>query len=163
MRASKRFAISVVIGSVALQLATVGAAWADGLSAIAGTWQLNVAQSKFAPGTEIKAQTRVYVVNGDEVKQTTESIDARGNAVHGQWTAHYDGKDYPLKGNPDANTIAVMQTGDLTAKSTLKKDGKVVQTVERTLSKDGKTCTFRYQGVNSKGEKIDNLLVFDRK
>jgi hypothetical protein len=39
----------------------------------------------------------------------------------------------------------------------------VVQTVTRTLSTDGRTCTFEYKGTNAKGQKIDNLLVFERR
>jgi len=153
---------AALVAFAVLQI-SIGVARADEAVSIAGTWQLNVAQSKFTPGTEIKSQTRVYEVNGTEVKQVTDSVDAEGRAVHSAWTAHYDGKDYPLKGNPDADTIAALKTGELTAKSTLKKDGKVVQTVLRTLSKDGKTCMFRYEGINAKGMKIDNTLVFDRK
>ncbi len=150
------------VALMALQ-ALGGSAWADEPVSIAGTWQLNVARSKFTPGTEIKAQTRVYEVKGTEVKQIIDSVDAEGREVHSTWTAHYDGQDYALEGNPDANTIAVTQIDRFTTRSILKKDGKVVQTVERKLGKDGKTCTFKYDGANAKGMKIDNLLVFDRK
>jgi hypothetical protein len=135
---------------------------AANLASLAGTWVLNVAHSKFTPGSQIQRQTRLFDVNGDVVEQTTDSVDARGVEVHSHWTAHYDGKDYELEGNPDANTIAVEKTGELTAKTTLKKNGQIVQTVIRTLSADGKTCTFQYDGVNAKGRSIHNTLVFDK-
>ncbi len=151
-----------LLGSVIMFLAG-GSAQADGLKSLAGTWELNVAKSRFTPGTEIRSQIRTYEIQGDEVKQSTDSVDHQGRPVHSQWVARYDGKDYPLDDNPDADTIAIKQTGELTAVTSLKKNGKVVQTVTRTLSADGKTCTFEYKGTNSKGQKIDNLLVFDRR
>lgn len=135
---------------------------ADGLQSLAGVWELNVAKSRFTPGTEIQSQTRIYQVNGKEVKQATDSIDSQGRHVYNHSVVHYDGKDYPLEDNPDADTIAVKETGELTAVTVLKKNGKVVQAVTRTLSPDGKTCTFEYKGTNAKGQKIDNLLVFEK-
>lgn len=135
----------------------------DPAVSIAGTWELNLGSSTFTPGTEIKKQTRVYVVKGTEVRQITDSIDAQGRVVHSSFKAHYDGKEYPLEGNPDANSITVTAVDAYSANSILKKDGKVVQTVERTLSKDGKTVTLHYKGVNATGQTIDNTLVFDRK
>lgn len=139
------------------------AASGESAVSIGGTWELNVGKSTFTPGTEIKKQTRTYTVKGTEVRQVTDSIDAQGRVVHSSFKAHYDGKEYPLEGNPDANSITVTSVDAYSAKSVLKKDGKVVQTVERTLSKDGKSCTFRYKGVNAAGKTIDNTLVFDRK
>jgi len=136
---------------------------AEGLQSLAGVWELNVSKSRFTPGTEVKSQTRIYEVTGNQVKQSTDSVDSLGRQVHNQWAARYDGREYPLEDNPDADTIAVRETGERTGVTTLKKNGKVVQTVTRTLSPDGKTCTFEYKGTNSKGEKIDNLLVFEKR
>jgi hypothetical protein len=147
--------------SMTLFLATVPAQ-AGGLQALAGVWELNVSKSTFAPGTEIKSQTRTYEVNGNVVKQSIESVDREGRHVRNQSVVHYDGKEYPLDDNPDADSISVKETGELTALTVLKQDGKVVQTVTRTLSADGKTCTFEYKGTNAKGKKIDNVLVFER-
>lgn len=160
--------LALCIAFAVAQVATTVAgadqpASSDAAVSIAGTWELNVASSTFTPGTEIKKQTRVYTIKGNEVRQVTDSIDAQGRAVHSSFKAHYDGKEYPLEGNPDANSITVTSVDAYSARSVLKKDGKVVQTVDRTLSKDGKSCTFRYKGVNAAGKTIDNTLVFDRK
>lgn len=143
--------------------ANQSAASSEAAVSIAGTWELNIGSSTFTPGTEIKKQTRTYSVKGTEVRQVTDSIDAQGRVVHSSFKAHYDGKEYPLEGNPDADSITVTSVDAYSAKSVLKKDGKVVQTVERALSKDGKSCTFRYKGVNAAGKAIDNTLVFDRR
>ena len=148
--------------SMSLFLATA-LTHAAGLQSLAGVWELNVSKSRFTPGTEIQSQTRTYEVNGNRVKQSIESVDSQGRHLRNTSVIHYDGKDYPLDDNPDADTIAAKETGALTAVTVLKQDGKVVQTVTRTLGADGKTCTFEYKGTNSKGQKIDNLLVFERR
>ena len=160
-RARNRRRIS--IGFVFAACLSASGVRAEGLEPIAGAWELNVAQSHFTPGTEMKAQTRVYEVQGREVKQSIDSIDDQGRAVHNSSTVVYDGKDHPLDDNPDADTIAAKLTGPMTAVTMLKKDGKVVQTVTRTLSADGKTLTFRYEGSDAKGRKVDNLLVFQKR
>lgn len=41
--------------------------------------------------------------------------------------------------------------------------GKVVQTAKRTVSNDGKVLTIWFNGIDAKGQKIDNVQVFDRK
>ena len=153
----------IALGFLLVSYLSVAGVRAEGLEQLAGVWDLNVARSRFTPGTEMKAQTRVYEVKGREVKQSIDSIDGQGRAVHNSSTAVYDGKDHPLDDNPDADTITAKETGPLTGVTTLKKDGKVVQTVTRTLSADGKTLTFHYQGSNAKGLKVDNLLVFEKR
>jgi hypothetical protein len=136
--------------------------WAQDADPLDGTWTLNVAKSKFNAGPTIKSQTRKYEVSGDTVKQTLDGVDASGKPVHMTFNAHYDGKDYPVSGNPDADTIAVQRTDKYSAKSTMKKDGKTTLTTERHVSKDGKTLTMKTTGTNAKGAKVDNVLVFDK-
>jgi hypothetical protein len=45
---------------------------------------------------------------------------------------------------------------------TRKKAGKVVSTATSVVSKDGKTRTLTEKGVNAKGEKISNTLVYEK-
>ena len=104
----------------------------------------------------------VVTLTGLGLKFSGIVIDSQGKPVRSRFTAKYDGKDYPVTGNPDADTIAVTRTGPYSGRSTLKKDGKVVQQTIRTVSKDGKTLTLANRGTNSKGAKIDQDLVFDK-
>jgi hypothetical protein len=41
--------------------------------------------------------------------------------------------------------------------------GKVVGNWTRKVSADGKTMTVTYKGTDAKGQKVSNVLVFDRK
>ena len=127
-----------------------------------GTWKLNLAKSKFSPGPSPKSQTITYEAVGQGVKFTAKGTNAEGKPINGQATANYDGKDYPVTGNPDWDTIAFKRIDAYKVEVTRKKAGKVVSTNTRVVSNDGKTMTITEKGVNAKGENFNNTLVFEK-
>lgn len=129
---------------------------------IVGTWVLNVAKSKYAPGPAPKSETRTYVVAGPDIKATSKGIDRDGKPTTAEWTVNYDGKDRPQTGNPDADTLSLKRIDAYTTEFTQKKGGKAVITGTRTISKDGKTMTITTKGTNAKGQTIDDVEVFDK-
>src|SRR5262245_60711448 len=96
---SRQFALAVV-GCV---LAGTVALAAD--SARRGRWRLNEAKSKIGAGAP-KNSTVVYSAAGDSVKVTVEGVDGTGKASHSEWTGKFDGKDYPVKGEANADSRA---------------------------------------------------------
>jgi len=46
-----------------------------------GTWELNLAKSKFSPGPPPKSLTRTFEVTGADVKYTMKGIDAEGKPI----------------------------------------------------------------------------------
>jgi hypothetical protein len=75
-------------------------------NAALGTWKLNVAKSKYEPGSAPKEQTLTYEAAGRAVRVTSQSIDARGNNIL-QYSATYDGQDYPVSGGVDSDTTSL--------------------------------------------------------
>ena len=128
----------------------------------AGTWELNLAKSKFSPGPPPKSLTRTYEVIGAGVKYTAKGIDANGKPTLVQFTAKYDSKDYPVTGSPDFDTISLKRLDASKSEATLKKAGKVVQTTTRVVSKDGETLTLTVKGMNAEGQTVNDVLVFDK-
>lgn len=128
-----------------------------------GTWELNLAKSKFSPGPPPKSQTRTFEVTGADVKYTLKGIDAEGKPTLVQYTAKYDGKDYPVTGSPDFDAISLKHVDAVTTEATTKKGGKVVATTKRVVSKDGKTLTLTTIGTNAKGQAVNNVTVFDKR
>src|SRR6266700_1392254 len=63
-----------------------------------GSWKLNVAKSKFSPGTEVKSGTIKVEAAGAGVKFTVDTTGADATARHYEYTANYDGKDVPVVG-----------------------------------------------------------------
>jgi hypothetical protein len=126
-----------------------------------GTWKLNEAKSKFAPGAP-KNHTVVYEAAGDNVKVTVDGTDADGKALHNEWTGKFDGKDYPVTGDPMFDTRAYKQVNDHTLDMTIKKDGKVTMTGKIVVSADGKTRTVTTSGTDAKGKKVKVTAVYDK-
>jgi len=149
---------------LAIVAATSGVAIAEAAAPdpVIGTWQLNISKSTFTPGPAYKSQVRTYSQSGQSIALVIKTVAADGKEVTSQTTYQLDGKDYPWTGNPDVDTGAVKQVESNTAKFTLKKAGKVVQAGSRTVSKDGKTLTLKSKGTTAKGEKSEDVLVFDK-
>lgn len=126
-----------------------------------GTWKLNEAKSKFAPGAP-KNHTVVYEAAGDNVKVTVDGTDADGKALHNEWTGKFDGKDYAVTGDPTSDTRAYKKVNDNTLDMTIKKDGKVTATGKIVVSADGKTRTVTTSGTDAKGKKVKNTAVYDK-
>ena len=78
-----------------------------------GTWKLNEAKSKFAPGAA-KNTTVVYEAAGDNVKVTVDGVDKDGKPTHNEWTGKFDGKDYPVTGDPTSDARSYKEVNDHT-------------------------------------------------
>jgi hypothetical protein len=130
-----------------------------------GTWELNVAKSKYDPGPAPKSSTLTIEAAGQGAKVTAKGIDAAGNPTGSQYTTAYDGKDVPvtLTGSQDYDTVSFKRTDARTIEGTRKKAGKVVQTYSRVVSEDGKTMTITTKGTNAKGQTVHNVTVYEKK
>ena len=129
---------------------------------LAGTWELNVAKSKYNPGPPPKSQTRTYETSGQTVKFTGKGVDSQGNPSLIQWTASYDGKDYPITGDPGADAISFKRIDASRIDFTQKQAGKVVGTGTRSTT-DGKVMTVTYSGTSAKGQAFNNVVVFEKR
>jgi hypothetical protein len=128
-----------------------------------GVWKLNVAKSKYSPGPAPKSGTTRIEAVGKGTKVSVEQALPDGTLRQWEFTANYDGKDSPITGNnPDADTIARTRVNASTVRSTSKKDGKVTTTQTSAVSKDGKTRTVTTRGMNAKGQKVNNVAVYER-
>jgi hypothetical protein len=128
-----------------------------------GTWKLNVAKSKFSPGPAYKSQTLKIEAWGDDgVTYVADGVDGTGKTMHWEFQAKYDGKDYPFKGNPDADTIMYKRIDPYTVDGITKLKGKPSTTTRVVVSKDGKTRTLNQTGTNAQGQAINNVLVFEK-
>ena len=126
-----------------------------------GTWKLNEAKSKIAPGAP-KNNTVVYAAAGDQIKVTVDGTDAEGKSVHSEWTGKFDGKDYPVTGDATADMRAYKKEGKDTLEMTNKKDGKAAATGKVVVSADGKTRTVTINFTDAKGAKMTSTAVYDK-
>ena len=129
-----------------------------------GTWKLNEAKSKIAAGAP-KNHTVVYEAAGDNVKVTVDGTDGAGAPAHNECTGKFDGKDYPVTGDPasDARSYKLVHPTDIcTVGFTVKKGGKVTLTGRIVVSADGKTRTVTTNGTDAQGKKFKSIAVYDK-
>lgn len=156
-----RIALALIAGTIAVTLGTHVLAQAP--KELAGTWKLNAAKSKFSPGPAPKSMTITYASSGDGgVKIVVDLAPADGAAQHWEMAGQYDGKEFPVTGNPNADTVAFKHVDSHSAESTFKKSGKVTATNMRVLSKDGKTLTITSKGVTADGKPRLDVQVFEK-
>ena len=132
---------------------------------VIGTWRMNVDKSTFNPGPGPKNVTRTYEASGNGVKVTVQGLDALDTKTRYEYTATYDGKDYPVKGTSVpglAEMISLSRIDTLTVTEVLKKNGKPIFFASRTVSKDGKVLTFVTSGINASGKPTSNMTVYER-
>lgn len=126
-----------------------------------GTWKLNEAKSKIPPGAP-KNNTVICEAAGDDIKFTVDGVDGEGKPTHTEWTGKFDGKDYPLTGDPLSDTRSYKTIDDRTTDLTSKKGGKVTGTGKVVISADGKTRTVTVSGTDAKGKKFKSIAVYDK-
>lgn len=148
-----------IILTLALCFIGIAVVFAD--DANIGTWKLNEAKSTFAAGAT-KNSTVVYEAAGDNVKVTVDGTDKDGNPVHSVWTGKYDGKDYPVTGDPSIDTRSLKRIDGHTLELTGKKNGKVVNSGRIVVSADGKTRTVTTTTTDSTGKKLKSTAVYDK-
>jgi hypothetical protein len=124
-----------------------------------GTWKLNDAKSK--PGG-VKYDTVTISSEGGNMKVVLDGTDSTGKSVHSEWVGKYDGKQYPVKGNPDMDTGAYKKINDHTFQYTAMKGGKPGTSATITYSADGKTRTAKSRVPTAQGKKVPGLLVYDK-
>ena len=127
-----------------------------------GTWKLNVAKSTYSPGPPPQSGTLKIEASAQGEKVSADGINAAGTPTMTGYTANFDGKDYPLAGVPNADTVSLKRIDTRTTERTDKKDGKVVQTLTRVVSQDGKTMTVTSKGTNAQGQTVNNVAVWEK-
>ncbi|HUS10849.1 MAG TPA: hypothetical protein VMZ30_10315 [Pyrinomonadaceae bacterium] len=126
-----------------------------------GTWKLNEAKSKYAPGAT-KNHTVIYEAVGDSVKVIVDGVDAAGTAIHHEWTGKFDNKFYPVTGDSTSDMRSYRKINKHTLALTGKKDGKVTVTGRVAVTANGRTRTVTTTVTNSEGKKVTNRAVYDK-
>ena len=151
-----------VVSVVVLALAGSGLLFAH-TDAHMGTWKLNVAKSKFAPGHTMKSETRTYEPTGDGYKFSGQRVDADGSTHPESFTVKYDGKDNSFAGDTyGADTLAVKLVDVNHIEATEKKGGKMLYTSKVVVSNDGKVMTITSKGKSASGQPFNTVLVYDK-
>ncbi len=156
-----RFISSMLIGSL-LVLGGIAAAAVSATDPVTGTWKLNVAKSTVAGAPASGSETRTYSQGADGISVVIKTTGADGKTNESKTTYHLDGKVYPATSAPGFDSLSGKQTDANTADFSLLKGGKVVGTLRRAVSADGKVLTVTAEMTDAKGAKTKNVSVYDK-
>jgi hypothetical protein len=126
-----------------------------------GSWKLNEAKSKIAAGAP-KNTTVVYTAVGDSYKCVVDGVDGTGKAAHNESTGKFDGKDYPVTGDPASDTRSLKMVSPGHYARTNGKAGKTMMTGTVEFSADHKTRTLTTDMTDAAGKKVTSVAVYDR-
>jgi hypothetical protein len=130
---------------------------------LVGVWKLNVAKSKFDPGPPRRSETVTIEPYGENgLKTTADVIDAQGKNFVIVSAGLVDGKEFPVKGDANADTYAMTRIDANTIDRTSRKAGKETIVLRRSVSKDGKIQTVTTRGTTVDGRPLKNILIFER-
>jgi opacity protein-like surface antigen len=153
--------LTLILASLALAIPQ-GAQAADPNAKLwNGTWHLNAAKSKFASSAKEQSETRTYNVSHGKVAMKSSSKDPSGKALNFSYSAGYDGKWYPMVGNPNADRISLKVVSDREVKASSQLHGKPSVESTATVSADGKHLTLERKMLRLKDAPTD-VLEFDR-
>jgi hypothetical protein len=126
-----------------------------------GTWHLNAGKSKFNSSAKEQSEARTYDISGNKVTMKSSSKDPSGKTMNFSYSAGYDGKWYPMVGNPNADRISLNVVSDRELKSKSQLHGKPSAESTAAVSADGKHLTISRKVLRLKGAPTD-VLEFDR-
>lgn len=146
---AKKRAITLAIVAVGIALGiSLGASAlaAAGDDPLMGTWILNVPKSQLGnPAEAPKSIVRKHIPIPGGVRVVQDRVNAQGKASTGEFTVKFDGKDYPISGDPYVDRLIMKRVNRYRADGIGMKGDKKSTTYIWQVSKDGKVLTYTTQ------------------
>jgi hypothetical protein len=137
---------------------------------LVGTWKLNLEKSKYSP-SNLAPKSGLWKIEAAEggIKMVADAVEAQGHAIHAEYTAKFDGKDYPVtttidgRTDPmlDGTTISWRDIDEHTYEYTAKFSGQSLGTTHLVISSDGKTVTTSLSA-SFQGQTVDTTAVWEK-
>ena len=129
-------------------------------SPFSGTWKLDLAKSKMTPPVP---KSDIAVVDADEngLKLNEDVITDKGESLKISYEAKFDGKDYPVAGDPFSDSVSYQRVNANPLTSQTKKGGKIATDATIVVSKDGKITTVNYTDY-SQAKPAKGTAVYDK-
>ena len=128
-----------------------------------GRWVLDRGNSTFS-GAAPERRTMVIEAVGNLIKQIVDTTGANGATDRSEFTAAFDGKDYPIS-NSVLDFVSLKRISankvERLGKRRFSKD-QTVETQTREASADGKTLTFTTNGTDFDGNEYATVQIFTR-
>jgi hypothetical protein len=127
-----------------------------------GTWKLNIAKSTFGSGMVPKSETRTYSSSSMGTHVVIESEDSTGKKNKTETLLTYDGQPQKVVGNADFDAVSTKRVDKYETTADLMKGGKVIGSLRRLVSKDGKSMTINQKVLKADGSTETSLGYYER-
>ena len=152
---------TLTVASALCVLVTVLQAAQPEVDSSAGTWKLNVAKSSFAQYPAPTSATRIYTVTTEGTRLVIEEEFADGRKTRVDTQITYDGKPHAVT-NRDYDSIASRRINSNETLADLLLNGKVIGSLRREVSPDGKTMKINYLIHKPDGTTVSSVAVYER-
>jgi hypothetical protein len=126
-------------------------------SPFSGTWKFNPSKGHPTPPIPKSVVARVDA-DAENFKFSQEGVDDKDQPFKISYEAKLDGKDYPITGDPNIDSVSLQRVNEREIKFTIKKAGAVVSKLDVVVSKDGQTTkvnnTDYIEGKEQKGSAV---------
>jgi len=136
--------------------------------ALIGTWKINLGgnstkETRYSPGFPApQSQTFSFAEVGTEgFKYTQDAVGPDGKSTHVEYTAQMDGKDYPVKGDPYSDMVALKRIKPHMVEGASKKAGQVTSTFTIILWGNGLLMTVESKDTRD-GKVYENRAVYNK-
>ena len=144
---------------IAIAIGLTLPAFGQGVDPLVGSWKLNVEKSVSSVPLQ-RSMTITWSVEGQNLLNNTEGVDAQGRPFKVILRHIYDGMPHPSTGSPDFDSTAYTRIGN-TINWVRFKQGKTVE-VGQGVVVPGKTYTFSVEGITAGNQPYHAVEVFDR-
>jgi len=127
-----------------------------------GRWRFDSTASTYESGPAPRESRRIWEVVGNKMHFLHTGISASGAPFRTEFTAAFDGNDYPVEGGSLYDTVSLKMINPNAVEQVFKKKGKTTVTAHRTVSPDKKRLTIVATGTNAQGKPFKNVLVYTR-
>jgi hypothetical protein len=128
---------------------------------ILGTWQLDVAKSKYSPGPGPISEIRTYRRGPNGIEGTIQRRFADGRSERIEYVAEFD-REYPVMGTEAYDHILMKRISARTAEAVLSHAGRVYGTARRVIDDSGKTMTITFKRDGSSGQTVNNTAFYEK-
>lgn len=136
--------------------------------ALIGTWKINQGgnstnETRFGAGFPApKSQVCIFeAVGTDGFKYTQETVWPDGKSAKMEYTAQMDGKDYPVTGDPNSDSVSLKRIKPHMVEGTIKKAGQATSTFTIILWGNGLLMTVESKDTRD-GKVYENRAVYNK-
>jgi len=130
----------------------------------AGTWKVDVAQSRYQPGPGPRSETLRFEPVGEAFKVSLDGVNEQG-PYHSEATGKFDGVDVPVVAVPPRQarfTYAFRRIDDHTWDIVIKVNGERRILVHNVVSDDGKTMKGVSTAATNHGQVASQLVIYQK-